>query len=130
MELKKIKFRSWDGASMMYSENHGLSAFFDKIKGDTVMQFTGVVCSKGKDIYEGDVLALSYGDHIIEGKRVFKAGYDVDTVRYVDGGFFLADYHDIPIGSFVDERDSQYDLLGNIYENPELDSLKVNGLGL
>ncbi|CYZ83493.1 YopX protein [Streptococcus suis] len=78
------------------------------------MQFTGLVDKNGKEIWEGDVVlengwrkvAVSFGTQEIEenfgDKRIFQ-GFNL----YLGGGYPEAVM-------------SKYEIIGNIYENPEL----------
>ena len=75
------------------------------------MQFTGLYDKKGKEIYEGDV--VSWG--------VYKD--DKDIVRFNEGRFLLRDYYvsyqDNPNDAYG-EGINRLEVIGNIYENPEL----------
>lgn len=72
------------------------------------MQFTGLVDKNGKEIYEGDRLR-----YINNGKEYI--------MGFEDGMFDLINYdhysHD-QYRAFEDE--ASWELVGNIYENPEL----------
>ncbi|MCP3462944.1 YopX family protein [Bradyrhizobium sp. CCGUVB23] len=76
----------------------------------TLMQFTGLRDKNGREIYEGDVIEKKQGD-----KR-FR--YDV---RFSNGSFGI----EFPPPSylwraFCDLPRDNYEVIGNIYENPEL----------
>jgi hypothetical protein len=66
------------------------------------MQYTGLKDTKGKDIYEGDVIESPADRGVVE----FLNGQFV--VRYRDG------YQDVGFAPSCDE------VIGNVYENPEL----------
>ena len=72
-----------------------------------LMQFTGLLDKNGKEIYEGDVVTRA------------GAGFATrrNTVSYMDSGFSPFAYDD-----FGDEgyAASSCEVIGNIYENPEL----------
>lgn len=122
-----IKFRAWDFEKNIMLDKH------DKINGmlnercfmfppsfETVntkfawMQFTGLHDVNGKEIYEGDILSLRSqfnGNWSINGAAV------IFSYEYV-GGWVLAgrDNENLNIGT----RQNHVEVIGNIYENPEL----------
>ncbi len=72
-----------------------------------LMQFTGLKDKQGKDIYEGDILLVRFGKHTVE-------------VRWkVTGfGFFNLGTHQWQLLYVADLK--QIEVIGNIYEHPEL----------
>ena len=87
----------------------------EQVKPETIGQFTGLRDINGKDIYEGDILDVSYAD---EESRL--------EVRFVRGVFaFLWD------GDLDDEfpcnapTHEWAKVIGNIHDNPELLSTKL-----
>ena len=73
-----------------------------------VMQFTGLHDKNGKEIYEGDIL---YENCI--------GGDDKGQVVFMDGSFdLLSDDGAIGLGPQIIY--GKYEVIGNIYENPEL----------
>jgi len=109
MKNREIKFRVWDKASNNMLQwktiRNYLSIWelFDEQSEDTVMQFTGRKDSKGTEIYEGDIVSVNGGNHIIEwrgaGFAATWSDYNLDTCWFVGGG---------PV------------VIGNIFENVEL----------
>lgn len=79
-----------------------------------LMQYTGLKDKNGVEIYEGDVLAPMANDHIPEyrGKWV---------VVYEDGAFF-GQCDDKETRTWIPywQPDAELEVIGNIYENPEL----------
>ncbi|MFL1998523.1 YopX family protein [Lysinibacillus irui] len=86
---------------------------FDELSDVVLMQYTGLKDKNGKEIYEGDVLhAQGYWDiHIVWDKENARFGI-LNTDWVVSQGY-------IPkIPNF--ELSNFYEIVGNIYENPEL----------
>ena len=113
--MKEIKFRAWNGKAMEYGGFciHATGALIkDSALGDVfsespVMQFTGLDDSHGMPIYEGDVVA--YSDTSGSGRpRVFRP-------RAVKWYRDACNYNIQSPGG-----DSVLEVIGNIYENPEL----------
>lgn len=105
-----IKFRAWDGKKMWG---------WDDMKGDSLleiaeiypernehlMQFTGLLDAKGKEIYEGDIVQSA-----IESLRF---GYETISWDRSGGYTFFSD------GEYGISPDD-VTVIGNIYNNPEL----------
>lgn len=139
MANRVIKFRAWDGVQMWYQGQGKTTLMFwgqpGKIPfgiyeetdgrrimtGDDkailnnpaiLMQFTGLTDKNGVEIYEGDVLT-NYGFASDMKIRKFLVEWATQNSRYVlrDGKVktSLFDYDVI-----------QCEIIGNIYENPEL----------
>lgn len=117
--MREIKFRAWDkdGSEMfrvvnigfrpdrvlLVSGRGGTTDTNDK-DGCILMQYTGLKDKNGKEIFEGDVLLASSNDKGL-------------PVEFMDGCFVMmggeAGFEWIP-------RSDYCEVIGNIYENPEL----------
>lgn len=126
--MREIKFRAWDtslspaimrtgitigviggddGMQWLYTDNGYLSTPVDD---DTIfMQFTGLKDKNGKEIYEGDVVINKIGhwDDDMSDKPI--------VVKYDSGRFYPWG-----TGDWDYRSDVYYEVIGNIYENPEL----------
>lgn len=139
--MKEIKFRAWDGKRMffpcdkrfdtsIYFSEYGweiVSHFTGELKviarslnnaKATLMQFTGLKDKKGKEIYEGDI--------IMDGENIRQVKYSSQNAAYY---LSTTDSKRHFYKEFIECGQSQSDgavhcdtieVIGNIYENPEL----------
>ncbi len=135
---REIRFRAWDieekkmwfdvqGAydftNMFNVENIPATCFQELLNNHTryvVMQFTGLLDKSGKEVYEGDICRDKEWGMRSEGiffnleKGAFYAWWKYDKPKKgqrtdtFSGGYFNAD------------QASKSEVIGNIYENPEL----------
>ncbi|MBU3681620.1 MAG: hypothetical protein FGM16_06750 [Flavobacterium sp.] len=114
MKNREIKFRAWhldDG--MLYFD-------FDTFKKDyhnqygNVMQFTGLYSTQGAEIYEGDIVMINHwkSTDLFDYKNPFVVEYYEGEINFKQG-----EYNNFK-GSLSGKLDIE--IIGNIYENPEL----------
>ncbi len=123
--MKEIKFRAWDKVlwKMVYTDfwdrnwyrtptndEHGCHTMYDKqsIKYECeVMQYTGLKDKNGKEIYEGDIIRLHEGINVA-------IGWNNETCAFcaLPNGKGIPSDH-LYAGEYTE-------VIGNIYENPEL----------
>ena len=140
---REIKFRAWDddAEQMIYSDNHEIDTadywweidplrvgcitgesggnqfeppeplvtYYDKI-----MQFTGLKDKQGKEIYEGDILkSESWGKNT-------KVKNPYHVVEWGRVGWIAIGYNgQMKVNPSLDVK-SDFEVIGNVYENPEL----------
>lgn len=121
--MREIKFRVWDKDSKKIYYQDDFILTFDKVGEDVylsknnevtplyryeLMQYTGLKDKNGKEIYEGDI--LDYGESgkykVVFSKSTFK----IQKVNNSKGDLYLLE------DCWFDESE----VIGNIYENPEL----------
>lgn len=81
--------------------------FWSDVKDETVGQFTGLHDKNGKEIYEGDIVRFWWGAVLVCAEIVYRKG----------GHCF-----DIKADHFCQDEPewSDFEVIGNIYENPNL----------
>lgn len=113
--MKEIKFRAWVNEKLEYDiiwpyiEDVPLQEFFNDER-FKLMQYTGLKDKNGKEIYEGDILKLVYS---LDMGQWTKYG---DTIIQVKWSDFQCGFY--PFVNFKDIE--QTEVIGNIYESPEL----------
>lgn len=145
---REIKFRAWNKANKFMDTvwlidwEHGQLAHrahsVSQLENCILMQYTGLKDKNGKEIYEGDIIKYSFRDVGDTNTRVLEIFNDsvnfkmreifrdywlekVDGVLELKHGH-LTKYRDETqylMGISVPEIYS-YEVIGNIYENPEL----------
>jgi uncharacterized phage protein (TIGR01671 family) len=129
--MREIKFRAWIEKAGQMASWENMKKQCDRLSllempGFIIMQYTGLKDKNGKEIYEGDVIKITYGK---EDKR-FGFGKGMITDVYFDKGAFRY-RHDDNSGSVLDFNSAQIikgyesitqdvEIIGNIHENPEL----------
>jgi uncharacterized phage protein (TIGR01671 family) len=138
--MREIKFRAWDGEEM-WTGFHILPSDIIvppayRKHPDTkleFMQFTGLKDKSGKEVYEGDILRFSptngYEKTTFNAFEVF--WHDNDAAPDGTIGWHMNRMH--PQGNsaggvvykFLPRNVSSMEVIGNIYENPELIERKI-----
>lgn len=81
---------------------------FCKVFDESVGQFTGVKDKHGKEVYEGDI--ISFGED-----------YRIEEISFKDGCFGYENKGSIEYFTpLIENEPIYYEIIGNIYENPEL----------
>lgn len=90
------------------------------VKPETVGQYTGIDDKNGKEIYEGDIVLLDcyyYEEPAFDGE--FKVIYDD-----INGMWLLVDLENkdrgVAFGEIRNYYKAEIEVIGNIYDNPEL----------
>ena len=120
--MREIKFRVWHKGKKIISEVLGIDILHKEIffsNGDVdyceisdfkyieLMQYTGLKDEYGDEIYEGDIVILH--------NSKYKVIFNSKEARFVLKDAFFE--MDIP---FTNNNNERIEIVGNIYENPEL----------
>ena len=120
--MREIKFRAWHKEEKIMGEVLGIDILHKEIffsnedadcyghtdfKDIELMQYTGLKDKNGKEIYEGDI--------VIHYSKMHKIIFNAEEARFVlrDDEFEL----ETP---FTNNNNKRMEIVGNIYENPEL----------
>ena len=79
-----------------------------------LMQSTGLKDKNGKEIFEGDILAVEADDGVI----ISKVSWDDEHALFVIKTKKFNE--EAALAELVDDNSYPFEVIGNIYENPEL----------
>ena len=134
--MRDIKFRAWDrgacewvndvlitaGKYNFIYQNYNKCEFCGEDRDIVLVQYTDLKDKNGKEIYEGDIVRHYVGDKFIGlGQIVFgnhNVGADSWGIPLNCQGFFIQWSGQDSHTALDDGKDNQ--VIGNIYENPEL----------
>jgi uncharacterized phage protein (TIGR01671 family) len=110
--MREIKFRVYDEEVKKIYEVET----WDELQMPNVMQYTGLLDKNNKEIYEGDIVEIQKGDNCEKFEVLYQGScFSIKIIGNID----------LPIVR-IDRAIEYIKIIGNIYENPELLSLKEN----
>jgi len=119
--MREIKFRAWDLYNKEMIELNDLETINVRVNLDfanyEIMQYAGLKDKNGKEIYEMDILKIDWGEMNDEYIRV--NCYDKPFVMEWREYGYPPFTRYLPTPKYVE-------IIGNIYENPELLNTNVN----
>lgn len=126
IENKPIKNFIIENTSEVNILNKGLLQKYYEIDFETLGQYTGLKDTNGKEIYEGDIIKMHYffdnydpttfGVFEDESEITGEIVFDLDGFRVIDKD---DEKRELPL-SIIQEPVEELEVLGNIYDNPEL----------
>ncbi len=131
--MRSIRFRAWHkkerkmldvqdisftksgrcvGARCFHAEIHGGFWYYYIDEDIDLMQYTGLKDKNGKEIYEGDIVKTLY---------VFSSDIPHGQIKFKKGRFFVEWMNeDEEMNDILHIHAKASEIIGNIYENPEL----------
>ena len=131
--MRKIKFRAWDSAKKImrsvaniYTHSHSVFVLVreaaggppELIRTECLMQYTGVKDKNGVEIYEGDIIRHQSGKYGTDFEIKWSPILCGFTAMQIESGH--------PSPQLNQGTMSYFEVVGNIYENPELVSNEAN----
>ncbi|MDD5551279.1 MAG: YopX family protein [Candidatus Omnitrophica bacterium] len=102
---REIKFRVWSKETKEMFQLHAFIEDYRQREDIEIMQFTGLLDKNGKEIYEGDITTTEWEDEEDKKEVVFWQGCFCHKREDGNGHIF---------------NPKKIEVIGNIYENPEL----------
>lgn len=120
MRLPKFRCKNKTGNWCFFTALHNGNVNEENFDLETLSEFTGLLDKQGVEIYDGDIVRKLSGDYKL-GKVVFEFGMfcfeSIGCGIYAGSNAFLH-IHSLHYKEY--NSNNNYELIGNIYENPEL----------
>lgn len=114
-KLHRVDGLYFDNKEVQYIDEVGILRFI-KFENSILMQSTGLHDKNGKEIFEGDVIAIEVDDTGTPiNARVFQNSKIGVLMFHV-----FEDNEDVPMVELLEDNSVAFEIIGNIYENPEL----------
>lgn len=119
--MREIKFRAWNKTTKVMNNKFHLShlwnlPFEENNSNWVLMQYTGLKDKNEKDIFEGDILRIDFGNPI--DRKI--PNYSFSEVLFFEGNYILPDRKILGRPTYLSNVKNYCEIIGNIYENKEL----------
>lgn len=130
--MRNLKFRAWDKKRKVMFQNHTFrsiaeTGIYDKSYDHLIwMQYTGLKDKNRKEIYEADIAKVYFRKWLLTGNytewhTIQNLGHDyIGVVIFKDFQWRVNSELTSFSPIFCDPDTRQFEVIGNIYENPEL----------
>ena len=127
---RKLKFRIWDKEMKYFSSQYDLYCSNGSISNDETVhphggrfvaqQFTGLLANNWREIYEGDILSNNWKCEVFFSE--YKAAFMVQFNNHPrkNKNILLSDYLSMRKTAAMSENNEGCEIVGNIFETPEL----------
>lgn len=105
----------FDSEEVQYKDEVGVLRFI-KFENIILMQSTGLKDKNSKEIFEGDIIAIEVDDTETPiNARVYQNSKIGVLMFHV-----FEDNEDVPMVELLEDNSVAFEIIGNVYENPEL----------
>lgn len=120
---RKPNSKNWEFFDMndYFLNDNGSFPLFLEYKMINICQFTEELDKKGNEVYEGDIVKLIFNEYYSNDcVTVDEESIVVGKVVFESGGYFINEKDSTWYYLFDMQEVSEIEILGNIYDNPEL----------
>lgn len=128
-----IKFKAWDkvlnkfvgfysNGLYMYENGQIYTGNMNVTSRYILLQYVGLDDKNDKEIYEGDILEEKYNDEVYN----YYVEWSKDEARFMLMPILQEKIYIFGFGDYGKDDIHNYEVIGNIYENPELLEVKID----